>query len=36
MRVWPTLAALGISLPKGNVIIRVVGKDVIDRHKIKN
>ena len=35
MRVWPTLAALGISLPKGNVIIRVVGKDVIDRQALK-
>ena len=31
---WPTLAALGISLPKGDVIIRVVGKDVIARQAL--
>lgn len=34
-RVWPTLSALGISLPIGDVIIRVVGKDVIDRQAVK-
>ena len=34
-RVWHTLAALGISLPKGDVIIRVVGKDVIARQALK-
>ena len=34
-RVWPTLSSLGISLPQGNVNIRVVGKDVIDKQALK-
>jgi hypothetical protein len=34
-RVWPTLSKLGIAAPKGQVIIKVVGKDVIDRQALK-
>ena len=34
-RVWPTLVALGISSPIGNVRIRLVGKDVIERQALK-
>lgn len=34
-RVWPTLSALGIPLPVGDVVIRVVGKDVIERQALK-
>lgn len=34
-RVWPTLSSLGISLPKGNVNIRVVAKQVIDKQALK-
>jgi len=34
-RVWPTLAALGITVPTGDVVIRVVGKDVIDKQALK-
>jgi hypothetical protein len=34
-RVWPTLSALGIPFPVGDVIIRVVGKDVIEKQAKK-
>jgi hypothetical protein len=34
-RVWPTLSTLGIPAPVGDVIIRVVGKDVIQKHAKK-
>jgi predicted ester cyclase len=34
-RVWPTLSSLGISSPVGNVIIRVVGKDIISKQALK-
>jgi len=34
-RVWRTISSLGINLPVGDVIIRLVGKDVIDRKALK-
>ncbi len=34
-RVWPTLANLGMAVPVGDVIIRVVGKDVIEKQAKK-
>ena len=34
-RVWPTLSTLGIPAPVGDVIIRVVGKDVIEKYAKK-